>query len=148
MLYCSTAEQIAKAVLWSQKYIVPFAVRSGGHSYEGFSLSSGLIIDISYINQTILPFSSKVPLDIIFYLKQEAPYAVIGAGTKLIDVYNDLYPYGYVIAGGSCPAVGVSGYTLGGGYGLLGRQLGMLVDNLIGVRTVLASGEVVEAGKG
>lgn len=82
VLYCGTSEEVSTAILWSRKYKIPFAVRSGGHSYEGYSLSSGMIIDISYINQTKFSFSAKVPLDIIFYMEKEEPFAIIGGGTK------------------------------------------------------------------
>ena len=58
-----------------------------------------------------------------------------------------MYKYGYVLPGSSCPAVGLSGYTLGGGYGLMGRQLGLMIDNLLSITTVLANGSIVNASK-
>ena len=145
VIYCSNAQEVSISVIWSRKYKVPFAVRSGGHSYEGFSLSDGIILDISYINSTQFSFSAKVPLDVIFYLKHDPPQAIIGGGAKQIDVYNMIYGKGYVLPGGSCPAMGISGYTLGGGFGLLGRQFGMIVDRLAGVEVVLANGSTVLA---
>ena len=41
----------------------------------------------------------------------------MGTGTRLIDFYNGLAAHGRAVPGGSCPTVGISGLTLGGGVG-------------------------------
>ena len=46
---------------------------------------------------------------------------------------------------GSCGSVGVAGLTLGGGFGLLSRKLGVAADNLLRVEIVTADGEIVAA---
>src|SRR5580700_5485168 len=46
--------------------------------------------------------------------------ATVGAGTRLIDFYNGLAAHGRAVPGGSCPTVGISGLTLGGGIGVVG----------------------------
>lgn len=48
---------------------------------------------------------------------------------------------------GSCPNVGIAGFSLGGGWGALSAGRGLGVDNVISYRVVLANGSVVEASK-
>ena len=52
------------------------------------------------------------------------------AAVRLVDVYNGLFEQGVTIPAGSCPTVGVSGLTLGGGIGLIGRRWGLTSDRL------------------
>lgn len=51
------------------------------------------------------------------------------------------------VAVGSCSCVGMMGPTLGGGHGRLQGVHGLLTDNLVSARLVLASGELVEVSK-
>ncbi|KAF3033961.1 hypothetical protein E8E12_002777 [Didymella heteroderae] len=46
---------------------------------------------------------------------------------------------------GTCPGVGVGGLTLHGGYGLISRQKGLTLDNLVSAQVVLADSSVVTA---
>jgi len=116
VVYAGNTEEVVFALSFARQQRVPFAVRSGGHSYEGFSLSPGLIIDLSAFNQTIVHAGGT---------------ATIGAGTRLISMYDELAKSNHVLPGGSCPDVAMGGFTLGGGYGLLSRQLGLMVDSLL-----------------
>ena len=43
---CTTPADAAACVKWVRANGIPFAVRSGGHSYAGFSTSDGLVIDV------------------------------------------------------------------------------------------------------
>lgn len=104
-------------------------VRSGGHSYAGWSSGDGrLIIDVSRLNSIHLDGTS----------------ATIGAGAKLIDVYNTLGRQGRCVPGGSCPSVGISGLTLGGGHGVLSRSMGLTCDNLTGATLITPDGHTHE----
>lgn len=53
--------------------------------------------------------------------------------------------HGLATTGGTVGDTGISGLTLGGGFGWLGGVCGMTVDNLVGADVVLASGERVHA---
>jgi FAD/FMN-containing dehydrogenase len=104
-------------------------VRSGGHSYAGWSSGDGrLIIDVSKLDS----------------IKLDGTTATIGAGAKLIDVYSTLGDQGRCIPGGSCPSVGISGLTLGGGHGVLSRSMGLTCDNLTGATLITADGQTHE----
>ena len=54
--------------------------------------------------------------------------------------------YGLVAPLGNCGEVGVSGLTLGGGYGPLNGQYGLAAANLLGAEVVLADGRRVTTG--
>src|SRR5215208_7202784 len=43
---CVSPQDAAACVTWARETGAPFAVRSGGHSYAGFSTSDGLVIDV------------------------------------------------------------------------------------------------------
>jgi FAD/FMN-containing dehydrogenase len=46
---------------------------------------------------------------------------------------------------GTCSTVGMTGLTLGGGYGPLIGRFGLALDNLLAAEVVLADGRVVVA---
>ena len=64
--------------------------------------------------------------------------ARIGAGARLIDVYAALAAKNVALAAGSCPSVGFSGLTLGGGVGVLTRAWGLTSDAVRGFDIVTA----------
>jgi FAD/FMN-containing dehydrogenase len=108
---------------------VPVRARSGGHSYAGYStLPNGVVLDLRKL--TSIDFDKR------------AGTATIGAGAQLIDIYAGLAGAGVTLPAGSCPSVGVSGVTLGGGFGLAGRHFGLTADNLIAVQIVTADGRL------
>jgi FAD/FMN-containing dehydrogenase len=59
-------------------------------------------------------------------------------------VYDALDEHGLTIPAGCGPSVGISGLTLGGGLGILGRKHGLTSDHLLGARIILADGSVAE----
>lgn len=66
--------------------------------------------------------------------------AWVGAGLKWGEVLAETQRHGLAPLLGSSPGVGVVGYTLGGGYGWLGRKYGMAVDSVVAFELVTASG--------
>jgi hypothetical protein len=71
--------------------------------------------------------------------------ARVGAGARLIDVYNVIGNAGRLLPGGSCPSVGIAGLALGGGIGVFGRKYGLTADNIRSVTVVTADARVVTA---
>ena len=124
--YCRSPQDVATCLAFVRKYGVPVAARCGGHSYAGWSATSGLIIDVTRMNGVRVSGST----------------AVVGAGTRLIDFYSDLTAKGRAVPGGSCPTVGISGLTLGGGIGVVGRAYGLTCDNVQSLQIVTADGQV------
>jgi len=62
---------------------------------------------------------------------------------RLGQVYAALHAYGLTLPAGCGPTVGITGLTLGGGIGLLGRKHGLTCDRLVGAEVVLPDGSVV-----
>jgi hypothetical protein len=127
----ASPQSVASAIDWARANKIPFAIRSGGHSYEGFSQSNGMVIDTRLLSS----ISFDAPTQTV----------TVGAGVNLGDVYNFLSPYGVAIPAGSCPPVGVAGHTLGGGFGMIGRKYGLACDNLLSVEMVDAKGNILTA---
>jgi hypothetical protein len=101
--------------------------RSGGHSYAGYSTAAhGVVLDLREL--------ATITVD------ARAGTATVGAGVQLIDLYSRLAHSGVTVPGGSCPSVGIAGVTLGGGFGLAARHLGLTIDSLRAVKIVTADG--------
>jgi FAD/FMN-containing dehydrogenase len=126
---CKTAQDVRACLDFSRRSNIPVHLRSGGHSYAGWSSGPGLVIDVSSMNQVRVDTASKI--------------ATIGAGAKLIDVYDGLAAHGRALPAGSCPTVGIAGLTLGGGISVLGRAYGLTCDNLRQVEIVTANGDIL-----
>src|SRR5665213_1201784 len=114
--YCATSDDVARCIEFATTHGVAIAGRSGGHSYGGYSNSDGLVIDVSRM--------AGISVD------TAANTARVGAGARLIDVYNVIGNADRLLPGGSCPSVGIAGLALGGGIGVFGRKFGLTTDNI------------------
>ena len=65
--------------------------------------------------------------------------AVVQTGAQWREVYNQMDSE-TLIVGGDCPTVGVGGYTLGGGFGVLSRIYGLAIDNVVSMTMVTVDG--------
>ena len=127
---CSSLEAVRAMVSWVRQHSLPFAVRSGGHSFEGFSNSTSIVIDVRGLKSvTFNPATREVR---------------VGAGAALRDIYTALSTQGAAFVGGTCPFVGIGGHVLGGGYGLLSRAFGLACDNLKSLTLVDAQSQVLD----
>ncbi|HYH89996.1 MAG TPA: FAD-binding oxidoreductase [Solirubrobacteraceae bacterium] len=124
---CTGAQQVAEAIAHARAKRLPLTVRSGGHCFAGRSSTAGVLIDVS-------PMSTVAVAE---------GRATIGAGALLGDVYDALDAHGVTIPAGCGPTVGISGLTLGGGVGILGRVHGLTADALVAAEVVLADGRAV-----
>jgi FAD/FMN-containing dehydrogenase len=125
--YVAGESDIKECLAYARAHRTPVSIRNGGHSYAGWSSGNGrLVIDMSCLNRVSADGS-------------------IGAGAKLIDVYNGLARHNLTIPAGSCPTVGVSGLTLGGGHGVTSRAYGLTCDSLTSATIVTADGKQLTA---
>jgi FAD/FMN-containing dehydrogenase len=130
VLSVANAQDVATAFAFARDHAVRVAIRSGGHSYPGWSAGDGaLVVDVR-------------PLDDV---SLNGTTATVGAGASLVQVYDALGGRGRGIPGGSCPTVGIAGLTQGGGVGVLTRAYGLTCDSVTGMDVVLADGKVVTA---
>jgi FAD/FMN-containing dehydrogenase len=128
--YCHTPDDVALCLSFVRRFGLPVAARSGGHSYGGWSGTSGLVVDVTGMNSC--------------HLGPGGDSVTVGTGLHLIDFYHRLAAHGLAVPGGSCPTVGVAGLTLGGGVGVLGRAYGLACDNLAALQLVTADGSVLD----
>jgi FAD/FMN-containing dehydrogenase len=128
VVYCTSAADVAATISWACLNDVRMAARSGGHSYGGYSTTTGVVIDVSRLDAVTVDAAAGT--------------ARIGAGARLIDVYAKLAQRGVTIPAGSCPSVGIAGLALGGGIGFSGRKLGLTCDNVKQLTVVTADGVV------
>jgi FAD/FMN-containing dehydrogenase len=130
VLSVASASDVATAFAFAQDHRLPVAIRSGGHSYPGWSAGDGaLVVDVRPLDRVSLSGTT----------------ATVGAGASLVQVYDALGTRGRGIAGGSCPTVGIAGLSQGGGVGVLTRAHGLTCDSVTAMQVVLADGRVVTA---
>jgi FAD/FMN-containing dehydrogenase len=126
---CATEAGVRKALQRAKAESWPVAVKSGGHSFEGFSLNDdGIVINVSPLNGLHLDAKSGI--------------LTAGAGCRLRDVNRFLLPKGRFLPAGSCATVGLAGLTLGGGYGMFARKWGLTCDHLRSLRMVDGTGAI------
>jgi FAD/FMN-containing dehydrogenase len=133
VVFCESLADVQRTVRWSRRHKVRIVPRAGGHSYGGYSTTSGVVVDVSRLDGVALDRRRR---------------AVIGAGTRLIDVYARLAARGVTVPAGTCPTVGIAGLALGGGIGLAARKWGLTCDNLVEATVVLANGNAVVCNAG
>ncbi|MER5771656.1 FAD-binding oxidoreductase [Streptomyces sp. NPDC001985] len=120
--YAAGEDDIRECLAHARAHGVPVSIRGGGHSYAGWSSGTGrLVIDVSALDRV-------------------AADGTIGAGARLADVYRTLARTGRTLPAGSCPSVGISGLTLGGGQGVTSRAYGLTCDSLLSATLVTAAG--------
>jgi hypothetical protein len=123
---CRRVEDVQGCVSAAAAARAPIAARSGGHSYAGYSTpDNALVVDLTRLSLVQVNADGT---------------AVIGAGTRLIDVYTALAGTGRWLPAGTCPSVGIAGLTLGGGIGVASRKYGLTCDRLVSARVVTADG--------
>jgi FAD/FMN-containing dehydrogenase len=127
--YCASPTDVQSCLAFVRNFGLAVAVRSGGHSYGGYSTTTGLVIDVTRMN--------SITTDV------ESGTTLIGAGARLIDVYAKLAQYNLALPAGSCATVGIAGQTLGGGIGVIGRKFGLTCDSLLSAQVVTADGRVL-----
>src|SRR5688500_14392694 len=104
MTVCRGQVGVQIAMLYAAAEKLPIAIKSGGHSLEGYCLNEGgLVVDVSAMNR--LTTSSRNVL-------------TAQPGATLSRIYDHLLPRGRLLPAGSCGGVGIAGLALGGGYGL------------------------------
>lgn len=129
MVLCRSVSDVVDAVthaVATGERVVP---RGGGHCFAGRSSMTGIVLDMSGLDGISVT---------------DDGLATIGAGARLEQVYAALHAHGRTLPAGCGPTVGITGLTLGGGIGLLGRRYGLTCDRLVGARVVLADGSVVD----
>jgi FAD/FMN-containing dehydrogenase len=131
---CANVDDIVRAIDFAHRYDLDTAVRSGGHSFAGYGVSDGgLVIDLSTMKRVeIDPRHTNASIE---------PGVLAGELDCLTQAFEMAVPLG------SCPSVGVAGYSLGGGEGSLTPKFGYGCDSISRVDLVTADGRLRSASE-
>jgi FAD/FMN-containing dehydrogenase len=126
---CRSVSDVARVLRYARTTGERIVARNGGHCFAGRSSTDGIVLDVSGLDGISV---------------RDDGIATIGAGAHLGEVYAALHAHGRTLPAGCGPTVGITGLTLGGGIGLLGRRYGLTCDRLVGAQVVLPDSSVVE----
>jgi FAD/FMN-containing dehydrogenase len=133
VVYCEVIADVPVCLDFAKAFDLHVTCRSGGHSTAGYSVNSGMVIDLGRLNDvTVDPVSKR---------------AVVGAGTSFGKLNAVLDSYRLHVPGGGCEDVCVGGYMQGGGYGLTSLMYGMNCDNVEEILVALHDGTLVIANE-
>jgi FAD/FMN-containing dehydrogenase len=123
--------EVAQVVTLAADGGLELAVRSGGHSLAGHSVSEGGIV---------LDLSEMTALDLDLEGRTAWAQTGLTAGAYTTAVGG----HGLATGFGDTASVGIGGLTLGGGVGFLVRRHGLTIDNLLAAEVVTADGRVLQ----
>jgi FAD/FMN-containing dehydrogenase len=129
---CATAADVARAIGFARDNKLKVTVRGGGHNIAGSAVcDDGLMIDLSPMKSVRVDASSK--------------RAWIEPGATLADVDRETQAFRLALPTGVNSTTGISGLTLGGGFGWLTRKYGLTIDSLLSADVVTADGALLRA---
>jgi FAD/FMN-containing dehydrogenase len=126
---CANAADIATAIGWARDNKVPLVARSSGHSYAGYSMTPGLMIDLTAMRGATWDAARRC--------------VTVTGGVRNSDVTAFLRKVDRTITHGRCPMVGTAGFLLGGGIGFNMRLHGVGIDHLRASEIVTAAGDTL-----
>jgi len=146
IIRCANTDDVRNSLLFVKEFSIKFSIRSGAHCVLPFSLSTGIIIDLSLMNEIKVvetKESRKNETDI-----KCNKYVILGPASRLGEVAQVISPYNLSLPIGSCINTATGGLSLGGGISpSLIRLGGLMSDHMISAEVVLANGDIVTASK-
>ncbi|MGH2589777.1 MAG: FAD-binding oxidoreductase, partial [Actinomycetota bacterium] len=124
------ATDVSRVVTLARETGLPLAVRGGGHSIAGHSVSDGGIV---------LDLSEMKAIDV----DPQGRTAWAESGLTAVEFTNAAAAHGLALGFGDTGSVGIGGLTLGGGVGYLVRKHGLTIDDLLAAEIVTANGEIL-----
>jgi FAD/FMN-containing dehydrogenase len=124
------ATEVGRVISLARDTDLELAVRSGGHSGAGHSVTEGGIV---------LDLSDMKALDI----DVDGRTAWADAGLTAAEYTTATGAHGLATGFGDAGSVGLGGITLGGGVGFLARKHGLTIDSLLAAEVVTADGQIL-----
>ena len=123
------ANDVSRVINLARESGLELAVRSGGHSAVGHSVTEGgIVLDLSNMKD--------------LQLDPESRTAWAETGLTAGDFTTEAAKHGLVVGFGDTGSVGIGGITLGGGVGYLVRKYGLTIDSLLAAEVVTADGQL------
>jgi FAD/FMN-containing dehydrogenase len=131
---CAKADDIPHALELARLNGLEVSIRGAGHNIAGNALcEGGLMIDLSTMKNVRVDATNR--------------RAFVEPGATLADFDEAVQKHGLATPMGINSTTGVSGLTLGGGFGWLTRKYGMTVDNLVSAEVIIADGKKIRASE-
>jgi len=131
---CTGTADIIEALNFARDAGVPISTRAGGHNIGGTSLcDDGIVVDLSHLKGIHVDLPNET--------------VRVQPGVLLGDIDRETQAFGRVVPAGFVSQTGLSGLTLGGGFGWLTRKWGLTSDHLISADVVTANGDLVRASE-
>ena len=125
IVQCAQATDVIPAIRFARENDLIISILGGGHHIAGNSLAhDGLVIDFSNMRKVTVNASKK--------------RARVQPGATLADFDRETQKYGLSTPTGINSTTGISGLTLGGGFGWLTRKYGLTIDNLLSAEIITA----------
>jgi FAD/FMN-containing dehydrogenase len=129
---CRTTSEVAAAVDFGRSNGLEISVHGAGHNVAGIAVcDDGLMIDLSPMKE--------IDVDPERQVVRAQP------GVTWSDLNEQTQAHGLAVTGGVVSSTGISGLTLGGGFGWLMPKFGLAADNLLVAEVVTAEGRVMTA---
>jgi len=110
------------------------SIRGAGHNIAGNALcDNGVMIDFSTMREVRVDTGKRC--------------AYVEPGVTLADFDEAVQAHGLATPVGINSTTGISGLTLGGGFGWLTRKYGMTIDNLVSADVITADGKKIRASE-
>ena len=126
---CTRPSDVVTCVNFARDHDVLLSVRGGGHNFAGKSVcDGGLMLDFTLMKAITVDPTRRV--------------ARAQAGLNLGEFDRETQKFGLATTLGVATTTGISGLTLGGGYGYLAGKYGLACDNLTSVEIVTADWQI------
>ena len=126
----ANASDVSRVVSLARQTGLELAVRSGGHSLAGHSLSDGgIVLDLRDMKA--------------LHIDAEDRTAWAETGLTAGEYTAAASAYGLATGFGDTGSVGIGGITLGGGVGYFVRKHGLTIDDLLAAEVVTADGQIL-----
>lgn len=134
IVQCAEPDDVPHAISLARQKGLEISIRGAGHNIAGNAVcEGGMMIDLSTMKNVEVDAAKR--------------HANVEPGATLADFDEAVQEHGLATPVGINSTTGISGLTLGGGFGWLTRIYGMTIDNLLSADVVTADGEKVRASE-
>lgn len=129
---CRGLADVIEGVKLAREQSLLISIKGGGHNIAGLAAADGaLMLDMSLMRGVWVDAGNRI--------------AHAQPGCLLGDLDRETQVHGLATVLGFVSLTGVTGLTLGGGFGYLTRRWGWTADNVVGMDIVTAEARVVRA---
>jgi FAD/FMN-containing dehydrogenase len=134
IVQCAKADDVPNAIQLARQNGLEISIRGAGHNIAGNAVcEGGMMIDLSTMTNVRVDAAKR--------------RAYVEPGATLADFDEAVQEHGLATPVGINSTTGISGLTLGGGFGWLTRKYGMTIDNLVSADVITADGKKIRASE-